>query len=59
MKKILFVGSADKQRSKTASDYFFDRHDSIEFDFVGTNHKICNKQGAFIDLKINVLYRSR
>jgi len=43
MKKILFVGSANKQRSKTASDNFIQKHDSIEFDFVGTNHKICNK----------------
>jgi predicted protein tyrosine phosphatase len=43
MKKILFVGSAEKQRSKTASNYFFEKYDSIEFDFAETNHKICNK----------------
>jgi predicted protein tyrosine phosphatase len=46
MKKILFVCSANKQRSKTASDYFSEKLTSFEFDSAGTNHKICNKEGT-------------
>lgn len=46
MKKILFVCSANKQRSNTASDYFSKKHEDIEFDSAGTNHKICNKEGT-------------
>lgn len=46
MKKVLFVCSANKQRSKTASDYFSEKYDSIEFDSAGTNHKTCNKEGT-------------
>jgi predicted protein tyrosine phosphatase len=46
MKKILFVCSANKQRSKTASDYFSEKYDDILFDSAGTNHKICNKEGT-------------
>ena len=44
MKKILFVCSANKQRSKTASDYFSEKLTTFEFDSAGTNHKICNKE---------------
>ncbi|MEM5566096.1 phosphotyrosine protein phosphatase [Psychroserpens sp. AS72] len=44
--KILFVCSANKQRSKTASDYFSEKLSSFEFDSAGTNHKICNKEGT-------------
>lgn len=46
MNKILFVCSANKQRSKTASDYFSEKITSILFDSAGTNHKICNKEGT-------------
>jgi|TARA_B110000037_G_scaffold4163_1_gene4573 predicted protein tyrosine phosphatase len=46
MKKILFVCSANKQRSKTASDYFSEKLTTFEFDSAGTNHKICNKEGT-------------
>lgn len=46
MKKILFVCSANKQRSKTASDYFSEKFPSIAFDSAGTNHKICHKEGT-------------
>ena len=46
MKKILFVCSANKQRSKTASDYFSEKLVTFEFDSAGTNHKICNKEGT-------------
>jgi predicted protein tyrosine phosphatase len=46
MKKILFVCSANKQRSKTASDYFSEKFTAYEFDSAGTNHKICNKEGT-------------
>ena len=46
MKKILFVCSANKQRSKTADDYFSNKYPLIEFKSAGTNHKICNKEGT-------------
>ncbi|WP_405207116.1 phosphotyrosine protein phosphatase [Aquimarina sp. LLG6339-5] len=46
MRKILFVCSANKQRSKTASDYFSEKLTAFEFDSAGTNHKICNKEGT-------------
>ncbi|WP_425076954.1 phosphotyrosine protein phosphatase [Psychroserpens sp. S379A] len=46
MKNILFVCSANKQRSKTASDYFSEKFKIFEFDSAGTNHKICNKEGT-------------
>jgi len=43
---ILFVCSANKQRSKTASDYFSEKFPDFEFDSAGTNHKICHKEGT-------------
>ncbi|MFD2824449.1 phosphotyrosine protein phosphatase [Lacinutrix iliipiscaria] len=46
MKNILFVCSANKQRSKTASDYFSEKLLDFNFDSAGTNHKICNKEGT-------------
>lgn len=46
MKNILFVCSANKQRSKTASDYFSEKLPSYNFDSAGTNHKICHKEGT-------------
>lgn len=45
IKKILFVCSANKQRSKTVSDYFSEKLTEYEFDSAGTNRKICNKKG--------------
>ena len=46
MRKVLFVCSANKQRSKTAEDYFSEQHPYIEFKSAGTNHKICYKEGT-------------
>ncbi|NRR90919.1 phosphotyrosine protein phosphatase [Winogradskyella undariae] len=44
--KILFVCSANKQRSKTAEDYFASKYNSHEFLSAGTNLKICRKEGT-------------
>ncbi|TYB73030.1 phosphotyrosine protein phosphatase [Bizionia saleffrena] len=44
--KILFVCSANKQRSKTAEDYFSSKYDTHEFLSAGTNIKICRKEGT-------------
>lgn len=46
MSKILFVCSANKDRSKTADDYFSEKYPEIEFLSGGTNHKICNQLGT-------------
>ncbi|MEL7123987.1 MAG: phosphotyrosine protein phosphatase [Bacteroidota bacterium] len=46
MKKVLFVCSANKQRSKTAEDYFSEIYPNLEFKSAGTNHKICAKEGT-------------
>lgn len=46
MKKILFVCSANKQRSKTADDYFSAKYPSLRFDSAGTNLKVCQKEGT-------------
>ena len=46
MKKILFVCSANKQRSKTAEDYFAEKLEGYEFKSAGTNIKVCNKEGT-------------
>ncbi|MEM8999520.1 MAG: phosphotyrosine protein phosphatase [Bacteroidota bacterium] len=46
MKKILFICSANRQRSKTAEDYFSEKHPSMEFRSAGTNHKICRQAGT-------------
>ncbi|WP_323788992.1 phosphotyrosine protein phosphatase [Psychroserpens sp.] len=43
---ILFVCSANKQRSKTAEDYFSSKNLNHNFHSVGTNQKICNKEGT-------------
>lgn len=42
---ILFVCSANKDRSKTAEDYFSEHYPNISFDSAGTNKKICNQLG--------------
>ena len=46
MKKILFVCSANKQRSKTAEDYFSENFFDLEFYSAGTNIKLCEKEGT-------------
>lgn len=46
MKKILFVCSANKQRSKTAEDFFSEKYPNYEFLSAGTNLKICRKEGT-------------
>lgn len=43
---VLFICSANKQRSKTADDYFSLKYPEISFMSAGTNHKICNKEGT-------------
>lgn len=44
--KILFICSANKQRSKTAEDYFAKRFSGHEFLSAGTNSIICRKEGS-------------
>lgn len=46
MNKFLFVCSANKQRSKTADDYFSEKFSDLAFSSGGTNHKICRKEGT-------------
>lgn len=43
---ILFVCSANKQRSKTAEDYFSGKYADIHFLSAGTNSKICKREGT-------------
>ncbi|MBE7442089.1 MAG: phosphotyrosine protein phosphatase [Flavobacteriales bacterium] len=43
---ILFVCSANKDRSRTAEDYFAIKYPELEFDSAGTNQKICNQLGT-------------
>ncbi|WP_055435778.1 hypothetical protein [Lacinutrix algicola] len=44
--KVLFICSANKQRSKTAEDYFASKYNAHEFLSAGTNIKICRKEGT-------------
>ncbi len=44
--KYLFICSANKQRSKTAEDYFFEKFPEYEYKSAGTNTKICRKEGT-------------
>ena len=46
VKNILFVCSANKQRSKTAEDYFSENYSNINFQSAGTNLKLCQKEGT-------------
>ncbi|MFT6000026.1 MAG: putative protein tyrosine phosphatase [Neolewinella sp.] len=46
MKRILFVCSANIQRSKTAEDFFAEEYPSLEFASAGTNLKLCRKEGT-------------
>lgn len=43
---ILFICSANKDRSKTAEDYFSENFPNFQFDSAGTNLKTCNKLGT-------------
>ena len=46
MTKFLFICSANKDRSKTAEDYFSEKFPEIEFISAGTNRKICEQEGT-------------
>lgn len=46
MTNILFVCSANKQRSPTAADYFTEKFPQLDFESAGTNHKICRQEGT-------------
>lgn len=43
---ILFVCSANKERSKTAEDYFSSIYPDINFNSCGINIKYCEKEGT-------------
>ena len=43
---VLFVCSANKERSKTAEDYFSMLYPDIHFNSCGTNIKLCEKEGT-------------
>lgn len=42
----LFICSANKQRSKTAEDYFTEKHPEHKYRSAGTNIKVCRKEGT-------------
>lgn len=46
MKNILFICSANKDRSKTAEDYYSKYYTEFNFDSAGTNKKICQQLGS-------------
>ncbi len=46
MKKVLLICSANKDRSKTAEDYFAAKYQDIVFESAGTNQKTCNMLGT-------------
>ena len=46
MKKILFICSANIQRSKTAEDYFAAQYPQNEYVSAGTNIKMCQREGT-------------
>jgi predicted protein tyrosine phosphatase len=46
MQKVLFVCSANKDRSKTAEDHFSEVDHSRMYRSAGTNHKICFQEGT-------------
>ena len=56
-KTILFICSANKQRSKTAEDYFSSKYADIHFLSAGTNIKICEREGTN-PLTIEILERA-
>ena len=46
--KILFICSANKQRSKTADDYFSEKYKDHHFLSAGTNIKVCREEGTSV-----------
>ncbi len=46
MKSILFICSANKDRSKTAEDHFSTCYPDLSFNSAGTNKNICNRLGT-------------
>lgn len=44
--KTLFICSANKQRSKTAEDYFSEKFPDEDFLSAGTNIELCRKEGT-------------
>lgn len=49
---ILFICSANKDRSRTAEDHFSETHQTHHFDSAGTNKKICHQLGtSFISIE--------
>ena len=46
MANILFICSANKDRSRSAEDYFREKHPQHSFDSAGTNEKICFQLGT-------------
>ena len=46
MDHILFVCSANKDRSKTAEDHFSEKYPGFYFLSAGTNQKICEQEGT-------------
>jgi len=56
-KNILLICSANKQRSKTAEDYFSSKYDDFHFISAGTNIKMCEREGT-IPLTIELLERA-
>ena len=43
---ILFICSVNKQRSKTAEDYFSSNYPNLNFQSAGTNIKQCERHGT-------------
>ena len=43
---VLFICSVNKQRSKTAEDYFSSKYPSFQFQSAGTNIKQCEREGT-------------
>ncbi len=46
VQRILFICSANKQRSKTAEDYFSSKYTNFHFTLAGTNIKMCVHEGT-------------
>lgn len=57
IKTVLFICSANKQRSKTAEDYFSSKYADFYFISAGTNIKICEREGT-TPLSIEILEES-
>ena len=57
IKTILFICSANKQRSKTAEDYFSRKYADFHFISAGTNIKMCEREGTN-SLTIDILHQS-